>query len=183
MNDITTALQIHLTASRQRQLNKSTAYIINGMRRERDVKEHNNEARYAMRRNVALQPILPSITEVMVAMRIQFLFNKPFTSLPLRSFFPSISMTDRHTGYTESRVNLARLAIFLSVVQSRSAGGEWCEAAVGRGMHVICCCFCLCQSLSALLITSDRSFIATWPLIYCHFVSYDYTWDIKNIRI
>lgn len=35
---------------------------------------------------------LPSSTEMMVAMRTQFLFSMPFTSLPLRSFLANISM-------------------------------------------------------------------------------------------
>jgi len=65
--------------------------------------EH-NEARYKRnaekcgRAERKTKALIPSITEAMVAIRIQFLFSKPFTSLPLRSFFPSTSIMDRHTG-------------------------------------------------------------------------------------
>lgn len=55
-----------------------------------DIIMHN--AKICGRRQRTKAQILPSITEVMVAKRSQFLFSVPFTSLPLLSFFPNRSM-------------------------------------------------------------------------------------------
>ncbi len=154
---------------RQRELNKSTAYIINGMRRERDVKEHNNEARCDAEKCGA-----PAhLTQYH---RGDGCYENPVPlqqalHIPASPLFLPQHIHDRQAHRLHGKPSECGEACDLPLrgsVTERRWRMMWSCCWEG---DVICCCFCLCQSLSTLLITSDRAFIAPWPLIYRHFVS------------